>query len=154
MSFAKRLILFLIINFGALALGSWLMDNGPQSSWYEELNKAPWTPAGWVFGVAWTVIMICFSIYLAKLFSELDSRFLRSLFIVQFLLNVSWNFIFFNQHCIGLGLLNITLLTLVIFYFFFKFRMDDMKAFKYLLVPYMLWLLIATSLNAYIFIYN
>lgn len=154
MNFAKRLILFLIINFGALALGSWLMDNGPQSSWYNDLNKAPWTPAGWVFGVAWTVIMICFSIYLAKLFTELDSKFLRLLFIVQLFLNVIWNFIFFNQHYIGLGLINITLLTLVIFYFFFKFRMDDMKAFKYLLVPYMLWLLIATSLNAYIFIYN
>ena len=40
----KYLILFLIINFGGLALGSWLMNNGPNSDWYLNLDKAPWTP--------------------------------------------------------------------------------------------------------------
>ena len=81
MSFLKRFIFFLFINFGSLALGSWLMNNGPQSEWYIQLNKAPWTPAGWVFGVAWTTIMICFSLYLAKLFEHQNSSFLRILFI-------------------------------------------------------------------------
>ena len=46
----KVLIVFLIINFGALAMGGWLMNNGPQTDWYLALNKAPWTPPGWVFG--------------------------------------------------------------------------------------------------------
>ena len=154
MSFIKRLVLFLIINFGGLALGSWLMNNGPQTQWYLNLNQAPWTPPGWVFGVAWTTIMLCFSIYLAKLFKEQNSKFLRILFTVQVILNVFWNYIFFNQHFIGLGLANIVLLTLIIFYFFFKFRMDDIKAYSYLLLPYMIWLLIATSLNAYIYFNN
>jgi len=53
------LLLFLIINFGGLALGSYLMNDGPNSTWYNDLNQAPWTPPGWVFGAAWTVIMIC-----------------------------------------------------------------------------------------------
>ena len=154
MSFIKRLVLFLIINFGGLALGSWLMNNGPQTQWYLNLNQAPWTPPGWVFGVAWTTIMLCFSIYLAKLFKEQNSKFLRILFAVQVILNIIWNYIFFNQHFIGLGLANIVLLTLLIFYFFFKFRMDDIKAYSYLLLPYMIWLLIATSLNAYIYFNN
>ena len=154
MSFIKRLVLFLIINFGGLALGSWLMNNGPQTQWYLNLNQAPWTPPGWVFGVAWTTIMLCFSIYLAKLFKEQNSKFLRILFAVQVILNIIWNYIFFNQHFIGLGLANIVLLTLIIFYFFFKFRMDDIKAYSYLLLPYMIWLLIATSLNAYIYFNN
>ena len=150
----KRLVLFLVINFGCLALGSWLMNNGPQSAWYTSLNQAPWTPPGWVFGAAWTTIMICFSIYLAKLFKTQDSKFLRILYGVHVFLNVSWNFIFFNQQLVGLGLLTIILLTLVIFYFFFKYRMDEMKTIKYLLLPYMIWLLIATSLNAFILLYN
>lgn len=154
MSFLKRFVLFLVINFGGLGIGSWLMDNGPQSEWYTNLNQAPWTPPGWVFGVAWTAIMICFSIYLAKLFCEQDSKFLRVLFAVQVFLNVFWNYLFFNQHLVGLGFLNISLLTLLVFYFFFKFRMDDMKRYSYLLLPYMIWLLIATSLNAYILINN
>ena len=154
MSFLKRLILFLVINFGGLGLGSWLMDNGPNTDWYMNLNQAPWTPPGWVFGVAWTTIMICFSIYLAKLFENQDSKFLRILFAVQLFLNVVWNYVFFNQHLVGLGLVIITLLTLLISYFFFKFRMDDMKRYKYLLLPYIMWLLIATSLNAYILLNN
>jgi len=68
MKLAKPIIFFLIINFGGLVFGSWLMNNGPQTEWYQALNKAPWTPPGWVFGAAWTTIMICFSIYLGYLF--------------------------------------------------------------------------------------
>jgi len=50
MKYAVTLIIFLLINFGALGVGSWLMKNGPQTQWYLDLNKAPWSPPGWVFG--------------------------------------------------------------------------------------------------------
>ena len=43
-------ILFLILNFGGLAIGSWLMNNGPLTAWYTNLNQAPWTPPGIIFG--------------------------------------------------------------------------------------------------------
>ena len=151
MKILKLTILFLIINFSALAIGSWLMNNGPISEWYVQLNKAPWTPDGWVFGVAWTTIMICFSIYLAYVFKDNNSTSLKILFALQVFLNIIWNYAFFNQHQIGLGLLIIFLLTIVVFYFFFKF---NIKTIKYLLLPYMVWLCLATSLNAYIYLYN
>jgi benzodiazapine receptor len=151
MKVLKLTILFLVINFSALAIGSWLMNNGPISEWYVQLNKAPWTPDGWVFGVAWTTIMICFSVYLAYAFKDYNSKSLKLLFAIQVFLNVVWNYAFFNQHQIGLGLLIIVLLTIVVFYFFFKF---NIKTFKYLLLPYMVWLCLATSLNAYILLYN
>ena len=154
MKIAKLTVLFLIINFGSLALGSWLMNNGTTSSWYLNLNKAPWTPPGWVFGVAWTTIMVCFSIYLAYLFKDHNSTFLKTLYGVQIFLNIIWNYVFFNQQQIHLGLVVIVLLTLVIGYFFIKFQLDNMKAIRYLLLPYFIWLLLATSLNAYISIYN
>ena len=64
---AKLTVLFLLINFGGLAFGSWLMNNGPMTDWYADLNKAPWSPPGWVFGFAWTTIMVCFSFYLGIL---------------------------------------------------------------------------------------
>ena len=56
----KLILFFLILNFGALGIGSFLMNNGPTSTWYLTLNKAPWTPPGWVFGFAWFTIMILF----------------------------------------------------------------------------------------------
>lgn len=147
-------ILFLVTNFGGLVIGSWLMDGGSTGDWYNALNKAPWTPSGWVFGVAWTTIMLAFSWYLAELFYNRASQFLWILYIFQVILNVSWNWIFFNQHLTNLGLIVILLLTLVITYYFITFRNDRLKYAKYLLLPYMIWLCIATSLNAYIVINN
>lgn len=152
----KKIILiplFLIINFGGLAIGSWLMNNGPMTEWYTNLNQAPWTPPGVVFGIAWTIIMICFSIFLGKQFSEENSKKIKIAFLIQFILNVSWNYIFFNQHLVLFGLITITLLTTLLFYYYFKLS-NKVNNFKYLLLPYMIWLCIATSLNLYILIHN
>jgi len=154
MKLFKLFIFFLVLNLGALFLGSLLMNYGPTSDWYLALNKAPWTPAGWVFGVAWFTIMFCFSIYLASLFKENTSNFLIVLYLIQLFLNVIWNYVFFNKHLISLGLLIIVLLTLVVVFFFFTFKMTHFKLARYLLLPYMIWLCLATSLNAYIFLYN
>jgi tryptophan-rich sensory protein len=146
-------ILFLIINFGGLGIGSWLMNNGPLSDWYTNLNQAPWTPPGIVFGIAWTAIMICFSIYLGKLFLEDRSQKMKLIFAAQFILNVSWNYIFFNQHLVLLGFTSILLLTSLLFVYFFKLS-SKTGNYKYLLLPYMIWLCIATSLNLYILVHN
>ena len=149
----KLTFLFLILNFGGLAIGSWLMNNGPMTDWYTNLNQASWTPPGWVFGVAWTSIMICFSLYLGKLFTKDYRSKLIFVFLVQFILNVSWNYIFFNQRLVLFGLITIVLLTALIFYYFFKLSKNT-SYYKFLLLPYMIWLCIATSLNLYILIHN
>lgn len=153
MKLLKLIGLFLVINFGALAIGSWLMANGPQTPWYLDLNKAPWTPPGWVFGVAWTTIMVCFSVYMAFLYLKLPTTKVILLFGVQFVLNIIWNFIFFNQHHTGLGLLVIMALTAIISVFLYDYR-KVLKLKTLLILPYFIWLCIATSLNMYILIYN
>ena len=149
----KLTLLFLVINFSGLAIGSWLMNSGPLSAWYTTLNQAPWTPPGFVFGIAWTLIMISFSIYLGKLFTVDESRKNYVIFLFQFILNVSWNFIFFNQHLVVLALINIILLTALIFIYFYKIS-NKVSNYRYLLLPYMLWVCIATSLNLYILVHN
>mgnify|MGYP000303446704 CR=1 FL=1 len=146
-------ILFIIINFCSLGIGSWLMGSGANSDWYLSLNKAPWTPPGWVFGVAWTTIMICFSIYLANLFLKSRNQKSLLLYTIQVVLNISWSYIFFNQQLILFGLVVICSLTLLIFYFF-EYEKKVVKKSRLLLFPYMIWLLIATSLNAYIYFFN
>ncbi|MBR9915600.1 MAG: tryptophan-rich sensory protein [Algicola sp.] len=153
MKFLKPFIIFLIVNFGALGIGSWLMNDGPTSDWYLSLNKAPWTPDGWVFGVAWTSIMICFAAYMAFLYLKRPSHKVLWLFAIQWLLNVSWNFIFFNQHFTVFGLFNITLLTIIVAAFLVTY-LKDLRGKSILIAPYLIWLCIATSLNLYITIYN
>ena len=150
-----RFITFLIANFLALGIGVVLMNNGPQTDWYINLNKAPWTPASWVFGFAWTSIMIFFSFYMTRLsykYKFFDKK-LLSLFTIQWILNVSWNFVFFNQHLTKIGLLVIVLLWLLIGFFTFK-HIHKVKWYTLLIAPYLVWLTIATSLNAYIVFFN
>jgi benzodiazapine receptor len=146
--------LFLVINFGGLALGSYLMNDGATSAWYNNLNKAPWTPPGWVFGAAWSLIMVCFSVYLAYLFSLRNSKFVVTIYSIAVILNISWNYFFFNQNHTSIALVNISALTLVIFYLYISFRDDDLSKMKYLLLPYLIWLCIATSLNGYVVFNN
>lgn len=150
-----RFVIFLIANFSALYVGVLLMNNGPQTNWYQTLNKAPWTPANWVFGAAWTGIMILFSFYMTKLSYQfqLYSKQLIILYIVQWVLNVSWNLFFFNQHKVLLGFIVIGILWLLIGYFCFKY-IRILKFYTLLIAPYLIWMTIATSLNGYILIYN
>jgi len=153
MKLLKTIIIFLILNFGALGIGSWLMNNGPQTAWYINLNQAPWTPPGWVFGAAWTTIMICFSIYMAFLVLKNSSREVKVLFFIQWILNVSWNYIFFNEHMVGLGLVVIVALTIIVGLFLIRYK-TELKTKSLLILPYFVWLCIATSLNGYIFLNN
>lgn len=149
-----RIIGFLVVNFGALALGAQFTGDGVPSEWYQTLNKAPWTPPGWVFGAAWTTIMICFSIYMAKAYDLVQhKKELIGLYALQLGLNISWNPIFFKYHAVDLGLVTITSLTIVIFIFLFMYK-TLMKNWSALLLPYAIWLVIATSLNAYVCLMN
>ena len=151
---AKRIIIFLVLNFAALGLGSYFTTPGVASDWYAGLSKAPWTPPGWVFGAAWTTIMICFSLFMAMVWPEEKNRnLLVGLFGLQLVLNISWNPIFFHFQFVTIALIVITALTLLIAYFLKRYT-PTMKGKAMLLLPYFIWLIIATSLNAYILFQN
>ena len=151
--FWQVLVFFLVLNFGALALGNVLQGEGPRSDWYQSLNKAPWTPPGWVFGAMWTTIMICFSIFMAKLVQIKGFASIAVLFLIQFVLNVSWNPVFFRFEQMGIALVIIISLAALVGYFLFAFR-KEVKNYNLLMLPYFVWLLIATTLNAYALMNN
>ena len=150
----KRVIVFLILNFSALAIGGSFTGNGVPSDWYQNLDKAPWTPPGWMFGSAWTIIMICFAVYMSYLIVENAGRKkVIILFVVQWILNVAWNPVFFYYQAVLTGFITISLLTILITYFLFHYK-NELKFKSLLIAPYFIWLIIATSLNAYILLFN
>jgi tryptophan-rich sensory protein len=151
--FIKHLILFFILNFGALAIGGFLMGEGPGGEWYQSLNQAPWTPPGWVFGAAWTTIMVCFSFYMAYLLKVDLSQKVILLFALQWILNVGWNPVFFDFHQMLFGLIIIVALTILVGYFLFTYK-TALGAKTWLIAPYFIWLCIATSLNAFALLNN
>jgi tryptophan-rich sensory protein len=155
-TFLRILVFFglLILNFGALAIGSLLMGGSPASNeWYISLNKAPWTPPGWVFGLAWTFVMICFTVYVYFAVQVKKSlKISLFLFLLQWALNIIWNPLFFKYHLTFLAL--IVLLTLVLtLVIMFKVVKLNNKNFFFIL-PYFLWLSIAISLNFYVLAKN
>jgi len=151
-SYWIRLLVFGLINFGALGIGAYMMGEGPTSEWYQNANKAPWTPPGWVFGAAWFTIMICFSVYCAKVFT-MDNKTGLMLFALSTVMNVIWNPLFFNWHQVGIALVVIALLTILIWFIVFKFK-SMAGGYSVLVLPYGVWLLIATSLNAFFLFKN
>lgn len=145
-----RVILFLVVNFAALGIGMIFTGKGVPSEWYQSLSKAPWTPPGWVFGAAWTTIMICFAIYMAFAWKKVkNEKALIALFSIQWVLNVLWNPVFFYFHQVAAGLVIISALTILIAVFLFRYW-SDLKLKSILILPYFIWLIIATSLNWYI----
>lgn len=131
------------------------MNNGPRTTWYLSLNKAPWTPPNWMFGTAWSLIMICFAFYMTKLSfkqSFFNSK-LTLLYVFQWILNVGWNYFFFNKHQTKIGLVVITILWLLIGYLTINYH-KKLKLYSLLIYPYLIWMTIATSLNAYIVLNN
>jgi tryptophan-rich sensory protein len=153
MGFYQKLVVFMLLNFGALLLGGFLQGEGARSEWYRGLEIAPWTPPGWLFGVAWFTIMLCFSFYMAYATELKHLNLLIILFIIQWVLNVSWNAVFFRYHLPAPGLVVIILLTIVVGWFFI-YGLKDMQWKSALALPYLIWLLLASSLNAYIWLRN
>lgn len=149
-----KVVVFLALNFGALAIGGFFTGIGVSSEWYTQLNKAPWTPPGWVFGFAWSTIMVLFSVYMAILWTNVENkRMIMGLFVLQWVLNVAWNPVFFYLHKVTAGLIIVLALTVLVGYFLVSFW-PALKLKSLLILPYLIWLMIATSLNGYILFKN
>lgn len=146
------LLFFLLINFTGLAIGSLWTDPGVTSDWYQNIIKAPWTPPGIVFGLSWTLIMICFSIFMTNLYERNDGTF-NSIILISWFLNIIWNPLFFYLNWVWISAAVIVTLTVVIGLLIHQTR----KKYKYswiLLSPYFIWLNIASSLNLFISLIN
>jgi translocator protein len=153
-SFLLYFLLFLTLHFGALYVGASLMGS-PNSEWYQNLKRAPWSPPGFVFGLAWTTIMICVSLALAYTFPKVGKFKNYFILIIAFelIFNVLWNPLFFKMHLVGTALIDMFFLALFVFLLFRTVWIVN-KKWAILVAPYVLWICVATSLNVYIWLYN
>lgn len=143
---AVGLILWCAVTFGAAAAGAQFMPG----AWYASLVKPSWTPPPFVFGPVWTVLYTLMAIAAWLVWRRAGfggARAALTAFGVQLALNALWSYLFFGLHKPGLALLEIAalwmaiLLTLVLFW-----RVD--RSAGALLIPYLAWVSVATSLNA------
>jgi len=128
----------------------WLSQSGYGNPWFDALQKPSFMPPGYLFGIVWPILYAMLGIALALILTQppSDQRKLGlTLFLVQMILNFGWSPLFFAAHDITLAKLVIIVMVVlaaaaaVIFY---RLR----PAAGLLMVPYLCWLLFATTLNA------
>ena len=124
--------------------------------WYNNINKSPYTPPGWFFGLVWTILylLMIISFYLiwsnSKCFPYCN---VLTIFLLQLAFNLSWTTVFFKYKKIRLALILTILIFILTFIVSIKFYKIN-KIATYLLIPYLLWLIVAMYLNIYIILKN
>lgn len=125
------------------------------SDWYNSLIKPFLSPPDGVFLPVWTVlyitILISFILYFTNPNKNKKSGYI--FFFVQFVLNLSWSFVFFKFKSISGGLIIIFLMGVFIFLTIKKFYSVS-KVSGLILIPYFLWVLFAAYLNLGFLILN
>ena len=137
----------LIVIIGSLM--GYFSNSGFSNDWYAQLQKPSFQPPSWAFGAVWTTLYTMMGIALAAILNEPDSgarRAALSLFGVQLGLNFGWSPIFFGARMIDLALVVIILMLIFALATARAFR-NIRKVAGYLLIPYLLWLCLATALN-------
>jgi len=144
------LALFLVLVVGGgLSIG-YLTEPG---EWYAQLAKPTFNPPGWVFGPVWTALYILIAITGWRLWRRDRGGWPMKLWWAQLTLNFSWSPVFFSAHEIGLAFAVILLLLAVLVAFIVAtWRRDRLAAC--LFIPYALWVVFASALNASIFALN
>lgn len=143
------LIAFLLICFAVFSFGG-LFRPG---DWYLALNRAPWSPPNIAFPIVWTFLYVFIAIAGWQIYHRGNSS-LRALWVIQLILNGLWSWVFFGQHWVVAALLNIVLLDVLVINLALKAKRAGLKIACLLFTPYIVWLLLATSLNMYIVLAN
>ncbi|MFY7842512.1 MAG: TspO/MBR family protein [Rhabdochlamydiaceae bacterium] len=149
------LLIWMIIVFSiGFIIGS--LTKSQISTWYETLNKSPLTPPNSIFPLVWSILYVILAICGWKLWmdsKEHDIMTAKILYIIQLGLNWSWTPLFFQYHLTGISLLVLVmmdLLTSLIIFFIYP----RIKILAFLMLPYLIWILLATYLNFYIWQHN
>lgn len=152
-----HVVVFGVLNFVGLAIGGLATGPGVASDWYVGLAKAPWTPPGWVFGAAWTLVMLGFTVFMTAVWGRLaqgpERKPWAGLFAAAWLLNVGWNPLFFGWQEAGLALVEILMLYAVIGAMAGR-SWSLLGPARWGIAPYLTWLTVAVSLNAYVVVNN
>ena len=130
-------------------LSGWASNSGYGNPWFDALQKPSFMPPGWLFGVVWPILYALLGIALAMILAEPSSPrrgTALALFFVQLVLNFAWSPIFFAAHDIRFAKVLIFLMAAVAAAAGGQFtRLRPVAGL--LMLPYILWLVFAATLN-------
>ena len=144
-----RLLLSLVLCLG-VGIIEGLVTRPEIAVWYAGLVKPSWTPPPMVFPIAWTLLYALMAMSFWRLWNS-ETRIRErtqamTLFLIQLALNALWSPVFFGFHGTRTALVVImALLVAIAATIRAAFRVDRLAA--WLLVPYLLWVAYATTIN-------
>jgi benzodiazapine receptor len=125
--------------------------------WYTELVKASWNPPPWVFGPVWTLLYLMMSLSVWTIYRTDAPRRKKwgayALYFAQLGVNGLWSFLFFKWKLLGGSAVEIFLIIAIVLWMtvhYFKIN----KTAGWLLIPYLGWLIYASTLNVAIWVLN
>lgn len=125
-------------------------------TWYLTLEKPFFNPPNWLFAPVWTLLYILMGVSAYLIHTQPPSA-MRTLamdvFYFQLFLNFLWSWLFFWFQSPLLGLICILFLLVVLNVMFRRFYALN-KLAGLLQIPYLIWILFATSLNTAILYLN
>lgn len=135
--------LCVLLGFVAGQLG------GPDTAWFQQLEKPGIYPEPKWFGIVWTILYVMIGLSVAIVASAWGARGRTAalwVFAAHFALNLSWSYVFFGAQQISgalmlLGAIVVTLLVVIALFW----RVRRLAAL--LLLPYLAWVCFATALN-------
>ncbi|HJV98819.1 MAG TPA: TspO/MBR family protein [Arthrobacter sp.] len=154
----------LAVFLGASALVAWLgafatVNN--VNGWYLSADKAPWTPPNVMFGPVWTVLYAAMAVaaWLVWRRHVPESRAALVLYGIQLALNLLWTPVFFGLYPVlgtaALWLAFAIILALIVAVTFTVLRFGPIsRAAGLLLLPYVTWIVFASSLNLWAAVRN
>jgi tryptophan-rich sensory protein len=127
--------------------GGVLTEIGP---WYRNLKKPSWQPPDWAFGPVWTVILVMAAISAALAWEAAPDAGAKTIvfivLLVNSILNIAWSAIFFKMKRPDWALIEVALLWLSILALILVLGSYSTTA-GLLMVPYIVWVSIASFLN-------
>ncbi|HEY8590436.1 MAG TPA: TspO/MBR family protein [Naasia sp.] len=148
------LALFLLASFAVAAFGS-LTTIAQVDGWYADAAKVAWTPPNWVFGPVWTTLYVLMAVAAWLVWLRRRTEYVTpalTLYGAQLFLNAVWTPLFFGGYAVigapalWVGLAVIVLLDVCVGATILVFWPVSRTA-ALLLVPYLMWILYATTLN-------
>ncbi|MDA1307081.1 MAG: tryptophan-rich sensory protein [Acidobacteria bacterium] len=145
----NALLLWLVLCVGGGALVGLTSASG-DTEWYRALAKPAWNPPSWVFGPVWTALYALMGIAAWRVWRRgggAEQGAALRLFLAQLAFNFTWSYVFFRFQQIELAFVEMMVLWVLIGLTIRAFSRVDRTA-ALLLVPYLVWVTYAATLNA------
>lgn len=154
------LLVFLAASALVAGLGG-LATAANVTGWYASADKAPWSPPNWLFGPVWTVLYTAMAVaaWLVWRRRTESSRPALRAYAAQLALNLLWTPVFFGLYpalgtpALWIAFAIIIALAVAVAVTVLRFGPISRTA-GLLMLPYLTWVVFASSLNLWVALHN